>query len=115
MSNFSDFAPRLLRALAGECWGVAREIGRLGEFLSAGVGDHNAHIVALQSFDYLVQHMDAQAGLIDRLSNEQASVEDMVHAIKAIPLPAVRDRLLLATNMPATDGANEDSTFWTDA
>ena len=114
MSNYSEIRPRLLRAIAQECDTAAREVGQLGDSLSGELLEGQDHIVALQSFDYLVQHITAQARLIERLSHGEADALKIATAIQDIPLPVVRNRLLAAIDMPVAVLASEDNVFWSD-
>jgi hypothetical protein len=91
-SNCSDPAllARLLAALAAEADRLGGAIALLGEQVSAG-----ADIVALQSFDILSQQACAQGALIGLLA-AGADRPVLAGGIAAVPLPAMRARLLQA-------------------
>ncbi len=117
MSNFSsaDIAPRLLEAVAQECRVLADEIARLGGLVSSGTAD----ITALQAFDFMTQHAQAQALLVDHLAhmpdNPQA-LGGVCDLIATIPLPQVRARLLGALHGHAPAPVNDDDAIlWGDA
>ena len=78
---------------------MAKEIREIREKLEqlAGILVGDAHfcenfLEQLQSFDYLIQHADECAGLLDRV----ADGEDSLQAISHIRLGAVQDRMRAA-------------------
>ncbi len=111
-SNSSDMT-RMLDAIARECSAMAGEIAWLGAQVSGETRHGGANIVALQSFDYLAQQADAQAGLIARLAAGMVRADEMRAAIEAIPLPRVRARLLAAlAGKTAASLDLDDDVFW---
>lgn len=113
MSSSSDVS-RLLGAIAQECRGLADEIAGLGGLVSGDARAGQA-VVAMQSFDYLAQLADAQAGLIARLAAGMIRADEMAVAIGAIPLPHVRARLLSALTGAPHSAESGDDEFWWDA
>jgi hypothetical protein len=106
---------RLLDAVAHECCVIAEEIAWLGGQVSSGTAD----ITALQSFDFLAQHAQAQALLVAHLARMRDGAQapgDLVCLVDAIPLPQVRARLLGALNGEAPAPVNDDDAIvWLDA
>lgn len=62
---------------------------RLAEVLVADEQFAHAHIEQLQSFDYLIQHTDECANLLDRI----AGGEDSLSAVNHVRLAEVQERL----------------------
>lgn len=117
MSNCSDDHPslRLFAAVSQECRIMADEIAWLGGLVSSGAAD----AVALQAFDFLAQHAQAQALLVSHLAQvrqENYAPAEFIRLVDTIPLPRVRARLRLALNqaapLPIDDG---DLVLWADA
>lgn len=116
MSNFSSggIATRLLEAVAQECRVMADEIAVLGGQVSSGT----AGMAALQSFDFLTQHAQAQALLMDYLagmSDNPHALDHVCEVIGTIPLPRVRARLFTVLRGCAPAPVNDDDTIiWVD-
>jgi hypothetical protein len=116
MSNSFEAGPgRLLKAVSRECHIMAAEIAALGELLTSGGTGANS-MIALQSFDYLAQQAGAYGTLMAVLAREGVSVGELMAAIDAIPLPAMRHRLHAALDRaPALDPeSHSEAVFWLD-
>lgn len=116
MSSFSSdaLAARLLEAVARECDIIAGNIAALGAQVSGGTADS----AALQSFDFLAQHAQAQAMLVAHLARMEpgaCTLDGISRMIDAIPLPQVRARLLTALHGEVALPVNDDDTvLWMD-
>jgi hypothetical protein len=89
LPGYDPFSSLLHGVMAGELREIREKLEALAEVL---VGDEHfaAHYLEqLQSFDYLVQHADECANLLDRI----AAGENSLEAIGHVRLGAVQERL----------------------
>lgn len=92
LRDFDPYSGVLHRVMANELREIRDRLEALAEVL---VGDEHfaaSYLEQLQSFDYLIQHTDECADLMDRIAAGQDSLE----AIGRVRLDAVQDRLRAA-------------------
>lgn len=90
--DFDPFSMQLHRVMAVEMREIREQLEGLAQVLV--VDDHfvTAYIEQLQSFDYLIQHAEECANLMDRIALGENSLE----AVKHVRLGAVQERLRIA-------------------
>lgn len=89
LPGFDPYADALHSVIAGELREMRNMLERLAEALVADEQFAHAHIEQLQSFDYLIQHTDECAGLLERVAGGQ----DALGAISHVRLAEVQERL----------------------
>lgn len=92
VGGFDPFSSLLHGVMAAELREIREQLEGLAEVL---VGDEHfvsSYLEQLQSFDYLIQHADECANLMDRIAGGENSTE----AIKHVRLGAVQERLRVA-------------------
>lgn len=89
LPGFDPYSGALHSVMAGELREIRDMLERLAEVLVADEQFAHAHIEELQSFDYLIQHSDECANLLERI----ASGEDSLTAIGHVRLAEVQERL----------------------
>ena len=92
LPGYDPYSDALHGVIAGELREMREMLERLAETLVADEQFAHAHIEQLQSFDYLIQHTDECANLLDRI----AQGEDSLTAINHVRLAEVQDRLRVA-------------------
>ena len=89
LPGFDPFAATLHSVIASELREMRDMLEKLAEVLVADEQFAYAHIEQLQSFDYLIQHADECANLLERI----AGGEDSMSAVNHVRLAEVQDRL----------------------
>lgn len=89
LPGFDPYSGALHSVMAGELREIRDTLERLAEVLVADEAFAQAHIEQLQSFDYLIQHSDECANLLERI----AGGEDSLSAISHVRLAEVQERL----------------------
>jgi hypothetical protein len=89
LPGFDPFADALHSVIAGELREMRDRLEKLAEVLVADEQFAHAHIEQLQAFDYLIQHADECAGLLERVVEGQ----DTLSAIGGVRLAEVQQRL----------------------
>ncbi|NIJ20794.1 hypothetical protein FHS95_002486 [Sphingomonas naasensis] len=89
LPGYDPYAVALHSVIAGELREMRDMLEKLAEALVADEQFAQAHIEQLQSFDYLIQHTDECANLLERV----ASGEDSLNAISHVRLAEVQERL----------------------
>ncbi len=89
LPGFDPYADALHSVIAGELREMRDMLEKLAEVLVADEQFAVAHIEQLQSFDYLIQHTDECANLLERV----AGGEDSLSAISHVRLAEVQERL----------------------
>ena len=89
LPGFDPYADALHSVIAGELREMRDMLERLAEVLVADEQFAHAHIEQLQSFDYLIQHTDECAKLLERV----ADCQDALSAISHVRLAEVQERL----------------------
>jgi hypothetical protein len=89
---FDPLSAVLHNVLAGELREIRTKLEALAEVLVCDEHFANNYLEQLQDFDYLVQHADECAGLLQRIGAGESAHE----AIQHIRLGAVQERLRLA-------------------
>lgn len=89
MPGYDPYSAALHSVMAGELREIRDTLERLAEVLVADERFAHAHIEQLQSFDYLIQHSDECANLLERIANG----EDSLSAIGHVRLAEVQGRL----------------------
>jgi hypothetical protein len=89
LPGFDPFAGTLHSVIAGELREMRDMLEKLAEVLVADEQFAHAHIEQLQSFDYLIQHTDECANLLDRI----AGGADSLTAVSHVRLAEVQNRL----------------------
>jgi hypothetical protein len=89
LPGYDPYAGTLHSVIAGELREMRDMLEKLAEVLVADEQFVHAHIEQLQSFDYLIQHTDECANLLERI----ADGEDSLTAISNVRLAEVQNRL----------------------
>ena len=89
LPGYDPYSGALHTVIAGELREMRDMLERLAEVLVADEQFVHAHVEQLQSFDYLIQHTDECANLLERI----AAGEDSLSAISHVRLAEVQDRL----------------------
>lgn len=89
LAGYDPYADALHGVIARELREMRVMLEKLAEVLVADEQFAHAHIEQLQSFDYLIQHTDECANLLQRI----ADGEDSLSAINHVRLAEVQDRL----------------------
>ena len=92
VTAFDPFSGLLHGVMAAELREIREQLEGLAEVLVADEHFVTSFLEQLQSFDYLIQHADECANLMDRI----AAGENSVEAIKHVRLGAVQERLRIA-------------------
>lgn len=87
--GYDPYADALHSVIAGELREMRDMLEKLAEVLVADEQFAQAHIEQLQSFDYLIQHTDECAALLERVVEGQ----DTLSAISGVRLAEVQARL----------------------
>lgn len=103
LPGFDPFAGTLHSVIASELREMRDMLEKLAEVLVADEQFAYAHIEQLQSFDYLIQHTDECANLLERI----AGGEDSLSAVNHVRLAEVQNRL-----REALTGNNEIGGKW---
>jgi arginine deiminase len=89
MPGYDPYSGALHSVMAGELREIRDMLEKLAEVLVADEQFAQAHIEQLQSFDYLIQHSDECANLLERIANG----EDSLTAIGHVRLAEVQERI----------------------
>jgi len=89
LPGYDPYSGTLHSVIASELREMRDMIERLAEVLVADETFAHAHIEQLQSFDYLIQHTDECANLLERI----AGGEDSLTAVSHVRLAEVQERL----------------------
>jgi hypothetical protein len=89
LTGYDPYADALHSVIAGELREMRGMLEKLAEVFVADEQFAQAHIEQLQSFDYLIQHADECANLLERV----AGGEDSLSAISHVRLAEVQERL----------------------
>lgn len=100
LPGYDPFAGTLHSVIASELREMRDMLERLAEVLVADEQFAHDHIEQLQSFDYLIQHTDECANLLERI----AGGEDSLSAVNHVRLAEVQERLRDALSMDETVG-----------
>lgn len=90
--GYDPFAAVLHQVMAREIREIREKLEVLAEVLVGDAHFAQCYLEQLQAFDYLVQHADECANLLDRI----ASGENSLEAVSHVRLGAVQDRLRAA-------------------
>jgi len=106
MSNSSDPLAALLNGMAKEWRLLAMDIAELADFASNVPVLDDAALVKLQSFDAMLQNIEAQANLLQALARA-CDTTGLVTMLDEHPLPNVRERLKVCLGLtPAQSDQN---------
>jgi len=94
LPGFDPFSATLHNVMAREIREIREKLEALAEVLVCDEHFASSYLEQLQTFDYLIQHADECANLLDRI----AAGEDSLTAIGHVRLGAVQDRLRSALN-----------------
>ncbi len=89
LPGYDPYADALHSVIAGELREMRDMLEQLAEVLVADEQFAHAHMEQLQSFDYLIQHTDECAKLLERV----AGGDDAMSAISHVRLAEVQQRL----------------------
>jgi hypothetical protein len=89
LPGYDPYVDALHSVIAGELREMRDMLERLAEVLVADEQFAHAHMEELQSFDYLIQHTDECAKLLERV----AGGDDAMSAISHVRLAEVQQRL----------------------
>jgi hypothetical protein len=89
LPGYDPYSGALHSVMAAELREIRDMLERLAEVLVADEQFAQAHIEELQSFDYLIQHSDECANLLERI----AGGEDSLSAINHVRLAEVQSRI----------------------
>jgi hypothetical protein len=89
LPGYDPFADALHSVIAGELREMRDRIEKLAEVLVADEQFAQAYIEQFQAFDYLIQHADECANLLERVVEGQ----DTLSAIAGVRLAEVQQRL----------------------
>lgn len=92
LHGFDPYSGVLHSVMAGELREMGAMLERLAEVLISDEHVAATYLEQLQSFDYLIQHADECANLLERI----AAGEDSLTAIGHVRLAEVQDRLRAA-------------------
>ena len=92
MQGYDPFSGALHSVMAKEIREIREKLEALAEVLVGDAHFAAAYLEQLQSFDYLIQHADECADLLERIADGQESREAIGH----VRLGAVQDRLRAA-------------------
>lgn len=89
LPGFDPYSGALHSVMASELREMRDMLEKLAEVLVADEQFVHAHVEQLQSFDYLIQHTDECANLLERI----AAGEDSLSAVSHVRLAEVQERL----------------------
>ena len=93
LPGYDPYSGALHSVMAGELREIRDMLEKLAEVLVADEQFAHAHIEQLQSFDYLIQHSDECANLLERIANGEDSLTAIGHVRLAEVQARIRDAL----------------------